>query len=302
MALYTFVFATISIGVVSGFMLGLLAFSLFVTSGAAFFGATGAACGYATLAAAKASLRLLPFGGGRADASGMPGLPEAPRLRPVATPRAPVTTPAIAPQPPAAVLPPDTAPASPARRHPTPTAEAFQRAELSAAAPSPPSEAAAPRLAGRAASPLPASTAPSAAKANGVDSSHTAKPAEPDAHGAAPARAPDAASGVAAAHLAGGAPSVKQDEGPAAGASGALEGGASKGSATPMDGGAAWLGPGGLKSDGAKGPPAAAGMLNKENIQAANLVDEALAAAEATGKGGGKSATKQGALGLSLCA
>ena len=93
-ALYGVMFATVSVALIGGFMLGLLAFSLFITSGAAFFGATGAALGYATLAAAKASLRMLP-GGSRPDPSAVPTLPESPRLRPVARPRAPVS-PAIA--------------------------------------------------------------------------------------------------------------------------------------------------------------------------------------------------------------
>ena len=146
-ALYGVMFATVSIALVGSFMLGLLAFSLFITSGAAFFGASGAALGYATLAAAKASLRMLP--GSRPDSTA-PGLPDSPRLRPVSTPRAPVT-PAIAASSsgsapaaaiaPAAALPPDPAPASPCRRHATPTSEAFQRSgEGPAALALPPSE------------------------------------------------------------------------------------------------------------------------------------------------------------------
>ena len=191
-ALYGVMFATVSVALVGGFMLGLLAFSLFITSGAAFFGATGAALGYATLAAAKASLRMLP-GGSRPDPSAVPGLPESPRLRPVATPRAPVN-PAIAASSscsapaaaiaPAAALPPDPAPASPCRRHATPTSEAFQRSsEGPAALALPPSE-------------------PAGVEANGLASGaplprmEAGEPAKAKAH-AAPAHG---AAGEAAAH------------------------------------------------------------------------------------------------------
>lgn len=141
-ALYAAMFATIALGLVGGFMLGLLAFSLFITSGAAFFGATGAAFGYATLSAAKASLRMLPNAVGRVEVTGPHGLPEAPRLRPVATPRAPVSTLANSPTTAPAVAavtaaPADPAPASPCRRHATPTTEAFQRADAASAVVSP---------------------------------------------------------------------------------------------------------------------------------------------------------------------
>lgn len=190
-ALYGVMFATVLVALIGGFMLGLLAFSLFITSGAAFFGATGAALGYATLAAAKASLRMLP--GARPDPSSVPGLPESPRLRPVATPRAPVS-PAIAASSsgsapvaalaPAAALPPDPAPASPCRRHATPTSEAFQRSsEGPAALALPPSE-----------SPGVKANGPAAGAA--LPRTEAGEPAKAKAH-AAPAHG---AAGEAAAH------------------------------------------------------------------------------------------------------
>ncbi|KAK9838202.1 hypothetical protein WJX81_008675 [Elliptochloris bilobata] len=161
-ALYGVMFATVSVALVGGFMLGLLAFSLFITSGAAFFGATGAAVGYSTLAAGKAALRLLPIFGSKPDPFGAHGLPEPPRLRPVATPRAPVSTASASPGvntsvaavAPVTALPPDPAPASPCRRHPTPTSEAFQRGEVPAAASAAPAEPSPAHVNGLATGPL----------------------------------------------------------------------------------------------------------------------------------------------------